>query len=518
MLRNVMARILLVEDEPDIRILLAMSLAQDGHEVVEAPDGIEALAAVEDGPVDMVIADLMMPRMDGLELCSKLQSRPELADVPFLLLTGEGSSETQYRSLRAGADDFIQKPVRTDALLARIRGRLERRAERQSRDLGRPNPTGRWCSVCNKKVDGLICPEHGVETLAAKPNKMEGAVATGTLVGGRFRIERALGEGGMGAIYVATQLSVNRQVALKLLHPKSLQKAPELERFHLEARAAAKLEHPNVVNIVDFGVDEATGMPFIAMALVDGQSLERILAHGPLPLPIAVHIVEQVARGLGAAHAVGIVHRDLKAENVVVRGLEVGEPLVKVLDFGVAKMLQKEEGDPDLTGSNEMVGTPRVMSPEQALGHPVTTKTDIYALGCLLYECLTGKPVFTADSPVGLLVRHAHYPPPELPNPLPSGDLVPEALLELHQRLLAKAPEDRPASAEEVIRYLCILRGVEPTPTPPLSRPANLSATQLPFASTVRRVTRLERAGGAWMWLGLAALAAGAFLALRFAP
>ncbi len=460
-----MATILLVEDEPDLRRLVAFNLGRQGYRVVEAKDGIEALDRLEETPVDMIVADMMMPRMDGLELCARVQERPALAEVPFLFVTAKDGAEAQYLGLRAGADDYISKPFEVPDLLARVRGRLDQRARKRPKS--EPKAPLRWCPVCAARMHDPVCPDHGVETLPVAKSASPADVAPGTVIGDRFLVEQPLGQGAMAHVYLARQLSIGRPVALKLLHFQGGWDDNEILRFHREARSVASLQHPNLVQVIDFGVDSATSMPFLAMALVEGQTLRTVASGRPLSVSLTASLLAQVADGLAAAHSAGVVHRDLKPENIMVKQEPDGRLRVVLLDFGVAKLPAGIAATATLTGRGQLVGTPQSMSPEQVRGDAVGAATDLYALGCLLYELLLGQPPFSADNAAGLLFEHLHTEAPMLPERTPSGEPVPESMRSLLAQLLAKNPAERPSDAVAVARTLRELEDSLPQTLPP---------------------------------------------------
>jgi eukaryotic-like serine/threonine-protein kinase len=282
-------------------------------------------------------------------------------------------------------------------------------------------------------------------------------LSTGTTIAGRYRIERLLGTGGMGAVYGAVDLKRNEHVAVKVLGTEQSSDVGRLERFRREARAVTQLGHPNIVRALDAGmVDPFTGdrmagtisgggRGFIVMELLEGDDLHaRMRRDGRLPPSVGVAIARQVAAGLAAAHAHGIVHRDLKPENVFL----CRDGVVKVLDFGLAQMDQAP-GVARVTAQNALLGTPEYMSPEQAAGNPVDARADVYALGCILYEMFTGRPPFTGKSFVAVLMAqlaeapvppHACDPPARIPKPL-------EALI---LKALAKEADNRQPSMQSL--------------------------------------------------------------------
>src|SRR5216683_792976 len=228
----------------------------------------------------------------------------------------------------------------------------------------------------------------------------------GTLLGGLYRLDAQIGRGGMSTVYLAFDTVLERRVAIKLMNREIASDSDQLERFRREARAVAQLSHPHVVGVIDAGEDE--GRPYIVFEYVEGETLkERIRRHRRLQIAEAVAYAIEIARALGAAHARHIVHRDVKPQNVLIDE----EGSAKVTDFGIARTLD-EEG---LTADGRVLGTTDYVSPEQALGQPVTGQSDLYSLGVVLYEMLTGDVPFHGDSPVAVAMKHVREDPPAGP-------------------------------------------------------------------------------------------------------
>ena len=272
----------------------------------------------------------------------------------------------------------------------------------------------------------------------------------GTVIHDRYRVDRLLGAGGMGAVFKAHHLGLRRDVALKVLRPELGRDPSTGKRFEREAHSVSRLDHPNCVRVTDFGTTEG-GVKYLVMELLDGAELEASLGQPWAPAR-AVDTIMQILEGLEHAHAVAVVHRDLKPENVFVTKDYRGHELVKLVDFGIAKLIDEQGVKDQLTRAGTIFGTPRYMSPEQASGGKLDERTDLYAAGLILYEMLTGRPPFVADDAAALLRMHILAPPPELP---PS---VPAPLAAIVNKLLEKSRNDRYASARETITALQQIR------------------------------------------------------------
>lgn len=279
----------------------------------------------------------------------------------------------------------------------------------------------------------------------------------GRRVGGRFLVTRVLGEGGMGVVYEGEQQmgSTVRRVAIKTLHPHLSQDASILARFHRECGTVAQLEHPNTIKVYDFGA-EADGTLYIAMEFVDGRSLDRVIEQeGPLAPRRVVEILRQVCGALDEAHNQGIVHRDLKPENIIL-GERLGRAdFVKVLDFGIAARQQSADAQKEqkLTQQGMVLGTPPYMSPEQFTGEELDRRSDIYSLGVMTYEMLTGQLPFQANTPWQWATEHMTAQPKPLETQ-PAGERVPRAVREAVMGALAKKPASRPATAGAFLEQL----------------------------------------------------------------
>jgi Flp pilus assembly protein TadD/predicted Ser/Thr protein kinase len=274
-----------------------------------------------------------------------------------------------------------------------------------------------------------------------------GSMLGRTIADGKYEVVRLLGEGGMGAVYQARQIAMDRMVALKLIRPEVVTSRSAVARFKKEMLVTAKVEHPNTIRVYDFG--ETEGQLYLTMEYLGGASLRQVIdSFGRLELKRIVRIAKQVANALGAVHERGLVHRDLKPENVMLIESYGETDFVKVLDFGIAKSL---DDDVNLTGTGRPIGTPAYMSPEQAMGAAIDARTDLYALGVMLYRMASGSMPFNAPTAASMLLAHAT----EAPTPVLS--LAPDTspvLATLIMQLLDKDPAQRPANAAEVVARL----------------------------------------------------------------
>ncbi|WP_272418306.1 serine/threonine-protein kinase [Polyangium jinanense] len=270
------------------------------------------------------------------------------------------------------------------------------------------------------------------------------------ILGGQFQILQKIGSGGMGSVYKAAQPAMNRMVAVKILHPKLANRKDLVSRFRREARAMSHLTHPNTVKVLLYGELE-DGSLYIVMEYLEGKNLNQIVRkEGPMPLDRAIPVLIQVCGALQEAHSQGIVHRDLKPENIFLSTNGGLRDFPKVLDFGLAKVTERElrPGSVMLTQEGMVFGTPEFMSPEQAQGKPLDARSDIYSLAVILYEMLTGKLPFDARTPMEFIQHHVTKPPLALETRVP-GKTFPQGLGAVIAKALEKRPEDRYTTAAD---------------------------------------------------------------------
>jgi eukaryotic-like serine/threonine-protein kinase len=307
---------------------------------------------------------------------------------------------------------------------------------------------------------GSVTPATETETEAEAEAEAEASLV-GTVLAGRYRIERLLGQGGMGAVYRAEHVLMRKACAVKVLHREMTQVKEVVARFEREAVAAARIEHPNVAAATDFGQLE-DGSFYLVLEFIEGKSLSQLIHDvGALPEERALIIARQICDALAAAHGAGIVHRDLKPDNVMLILKDGAADFVKVLDFGIAKVKLEEPG-PDqqaLTRLNTVMGTPEYMSPEQARGEPVDHRADLYTVGIILYEMLAATSPFRHEEFVVVLIKKLTEDAPPLPAHISIGTR------ELVGRLLQRSPDDRPQSAVDVVAHIDAILGYSPAPS-----------------------------------------------------
>ena len=295
------------------------------------------------------------------------------------------------------------------------------------------------CPICGSRYGfaATFCQKDGAQlSTEGPPDPFIGK----TLLG-QFRIEEPIGAGGMGTVYRAHQTTLSRNVAVKILHPELASNSDAVRRFHREAKVATQLEHPNLVRVFLFGeLPNEEGL-YLIMEYLEGKSVTDVLkSEGALPLPRALHVATQVCEGVGVAHAQGIVHRDVKPENIMLVQRHGDPDFVKVLDFGIARLLWDEQSA--LTQSGVIFGTARYISPEGASGEHTDARSDVYSIGILVYQLLTGATPFDAQTPVAMLMKHIH----DQPKPLRSvgrGAEVPQPVADAVMQALNKNPKHR---------------------------------------------------------------------------
>jgi len=414
--------VLVVDDNEFVRAALARHLGEEGYEVLVATDGAAALDAVGKRLVSLVLLDVAMPGMGGLEVLGQIRQLYPPTALPVIVASASRESEEVLQAFELGASDYVTKPFDVPVVLARVQSQLRSRFPDRARAL----------------FDGIV---------EVQPF---GEVHPGALVDGRYRLESAIGEGQHGAVYRATHLKLHRLVAIKLLRTRALASQDLIDRFEREGISACRVEHPNAVAVLDFSVTKS-GVSFLVMELLQGYSLDvEIRQKGPLPPPRVAKILLPVCEVLMAAHATGVIHRDIKPQNVFLHRNRRGKEVVKVLDFGIAKLVD-EAAQHTITQDGHGPGTPAYMAPERFADQKYDGRADVYSVGIMLYLMLTGKlPFHTTGNPIKLAIMHLNE------RVRPPSQLRPEISDELEDvvlRALEKDPLCRP-TAEELGRRL----------------------------------------------------------------
>jgi DNA-binding response OmpR family regulator len=394
--------ILIADDDRLVLDLLQRTLALGQLETRVVQTGRQVLEAIEGDLPELLVMDVNMPELSGIEVCRKLRADERTAHVPIILLSAESDQRTVLDGFNGGADDYVTKPFQPEVLLAKVKATLRsRRAVPRS--------------------DSIL------------------DLAPGTYIENRFMIRSKIGTGAMGVVYRSTDLERRTEVALKIEHRSQSGEQKVAQRFQREIDALSRIDHPNVVQIFQAGY--YNGHLYYAMQFIDGPSLRnRLEAQGALSTVEALQTAAAVAAGLAAVHALGWVHRDVKPENILLdsRGA------VRIGDFGLVFPMEVDRTR--LTMDGGLVGTLLYMSPEQVLAEDTDHRSDIYSLGLVLSEMLTGVPARGRGAP-GSIFLGAMTP---IPDPRTVGRSIPAAAAEICMRAASPRREDRPQSAQEL--------------------------------------------------------------------
>ena len=435
--------ILIVEDHQDTRETLRDYLEEFGYVVDVAVDGADGLRKVQDREIDLIITDLNMPYVSGLELLAAIKTHKLNPDV--LVLSATGLVSKAVEAMRLGAVNYLVKPVDLDQLTSEVRAVMR---ARRHRDLQKSasqttvmldNPPGeptRPQLVLDHET-GLPLPPAPPPAAPSQGESTEDAGSeseTPTMIG-RYQVLGELGAGGMGTVYKCFDPALRRTVAVKVVTTGAIRRVHRellLQRFSREAQAAGMLNHPNIVTVYDFHDDPRTRSVYLAMEYVSGRSLGAVVAEaGKLPWPRATLLAFQIMDALEYAHRSHIVHRDVKPENILITDGDVA----KILDFGIAKL-----ADSELTRPGTFVGSPRYLAPESFRGGGIDYRADQFSLGTVFFEMLTGVPAFKFED----FYAGVHRILSEVPPPLASHGVVgPPLLQEIVSRLHQKDPDRR---------------------------------------------------------------------------
>ena len=422
------ATLLVVDDNEMNRDMLGRRLEKKGYRVKTAEDGPRALELVAGETIDLVLLDIEMPGLSGLDVLRHLRKTYNQIELPIIMATARSESNEVVEALEAGANDYVTKPLDFPVVLARVESQLRTRRK------------------------AAVRPESATTLTDAE-------AAPGKVLAGKYRLEARIGSGAFGAVYRARHVDLDHLVAVKVLQTAASRTPEALARFQREGIAACRIKHPNAVSVLDFGTT-AAGAAFLVMELLEGHGLDEELRRaGKLPPLRCAEVIRPVCDVLAEAHQAGIVHRDIKPANVFLHRTSHGE-VVKVLDFGIAKLVDDDARGRNLTVEGAIIGTPAYMAPERFRGATPSGSADVYSVGVMLFQMLTGQPPFGApDSDlVAIAMMHIGRPPPPLRSLEPS---IPPDLERVVAWALEKDAAARPA-AGQFAAGLCEAVGLPP--------------------------------------------------------
>ena len=412
--------LLVVDDNEMNRDLLSRRLERKGYKVLTAADGMQALDAIAASPVDLVLLDVMMPGITGLDVLRAVREKRSPIELPVIMVTAKDESADIVQAFQMGANDYVTKPIDFPVVLARVQTQLRMK-------LGAARPP-------------VAAPGH------PSPAAAVAEVKTAAVLAGKYRIEAKLGSGAFGVVYRATHMALDHPVAVKILQHNVLlsdDRSDALARFRREGISTCRVNHPNAVTVIDFGVTD-NGVAYLVMELLEGKTLaESLRENGTFSPARCLEILSPICSVLEEAHASGVVHRDIKPANIFLHGIR-GEEIVKVLDFGIAKLVGSASDEhATMTMEGSLLGTPAYMAPERVANKVYDGRADVYSVGVMLYQMLVGHPPFKAQDPVALAVQQMNATPPA---PRDINPDVPPAVEAVVLEALVKDPDLRPTA------------------------------------------------------------------------
>jgi DNA-binding NarL/FixJ family response regulator len=481
--------ILIAEDEPILRegLKCALQVFSDLKVIAQSADGVAAVLDAVAFKPQIILMDVGLPKMDGIK--ATIQIKEALPGVRIIMFTSADDEETICAALSAGADGYCLKDVAGEhlhsAIKAVIKGvawldpgiadRILRMRHRQSekavQGVQKPMPScdemmsdsqmrillllsqgadldsvAKHLNLSTDRVAELVnamIAKLGASAVKVTRPEVAAEMPKGCMIADRYSIESVLGRGGMGIVYRAKHLLMDRLVAIKMLHPALIEDELVVRRFQSEAKSLNGLVHPNLVAVFDYGIT-AKGEPYMVMDYHNGRGLDNILEnHSQIDIGMAFNIFSQACDALTAVHEHNMLHRDIKPSNIVISE----DGLVKLVDFGIAKSIVKAALN--LTPACEIVDTPKYMSPEQCIGGELDARSDIYALGCVMYEVFGGQPPFKADNFYDMVRQHVDVAPSRLPF-FQLSEYFSPVLESIVFKALAKEPDQRYQSTAEL--------------------------------------------------------------------
>lgn len=492
--------VVIVDDQVVMRVGLKFALEKiPGVTVVaEASDGNEAISTASAHRPAVIFMDVSMPNMNGIEATQEIKVK--LPETRIIMFTSNDDEGAFLSALSAGADGYCLKDATEkqleSALNAVLQGakwldsglanRVLFGAGTSRHSLDRTVLDSNQKNILHLVEEGLDINEiarklgHDVTEVkidlrtavdCLEPNSLEkktrimsnlrGMLESdasrtldiiekkiGAVISEKYRIEKVLGKGGMSVVYLARHVLLGKLVAIKMMHHNMVATGSALKRFEREAQLASSINHPNIVGVHDFGEDD-NGQPYLVMDYVNGDTLEELIEQSKnLDASFCVTVFLQMCDALSAMHEKGIVHRDLKPSNVLVKITGAGTK-VTLVDLGIAKSVAEGNNAAKLTAAGQLFGSPTYMSPEQCIGWEVDYRSDLYSLGCVMYNALTGDPPFTNQNSYNVMWQHVNEPPSRIPFLAQDCD-VPEALQSIVFKLLHKDVDSRYQSAAEL--------------------------------------------------------------------
>jgi serine/threonine protein kinase/FixJ family two-component response regulator len=424
------ALVLVVDDDRSITGAMRAQLESNGYEVLTASTGIDGLVYLKTHPVDVVLLDFNMPGLSGIQILQEIRRERSQLSLPVLLVTGRHDSKDVVTALQSGANDYITKPVDFPILMARVATQLALRIEEES-------------YIRDSAHSGTL-----------------GELVPGGELAGRYDIVRAIGRGGFGNVFEALQRSTGQRVAIKAIHSEGgdpLQLKQWSARFETEQRVLAQTRHPHIVKLLDSG-RLSDGHSYVVLDFIDGHTLSgHLKLVGPLSAGLVKRLMRQVLDALSCAHNLGVVHSDLTPANIMIT--TTGSlPNVHVLDFGISHLAEDSviRRAKPITETMAIIGSPMYMAPEQFESRERTSRSDVYAWGLVLAECLLGTPIQAGRKPLQIAVSHRRVEPVELPRELLDGPFA-----SLLKKVLQHNPANRYTHITEVFHELNAVEAVD---------------------------------------------------------
>lgn len=464
---STLTKILLVEDVDIIRIGLRITLEQMHifDVIVEAVDGPSAVSKARELMPHVVLMDIGLPGFDGVEASRKIKEISPQTKI--IMFTSHESDQDVFGAFGAGADGYCLKTIGSEMLATAIRtvmtgsnwvdpgiaGRVLKSSTSYTPRGSDPTAITKLTLapqelVINQANSAMVTLSNGKET--PRPQAIRAPLAANEIFANKYIIEHVIGMGGMSIVYKARHSLIHKPVAIKMLQLHLLSDENIGRRFQQEAEAASTLNHPHAVSVFDYGITDK-GQPYLVMDYIDGINLDDLIEKEPhQSMDRLINIFIQVCEALASAHAAGIVHRDLKPTNIMLTTNDSKEDWVKIIDFGLAKITDGDKSKLEkLTSAGEVFGSVAYMSPEQCQGKVADWRTDIYSLGCVMYQAFTGKPLFDGSSPFEFFMKHINYMPERFSVRRPDK-IFPFALERIVFKALNKEVDKRYQSAEDI--------------------------------------------------------------------